>query len=116
MDDFLAITVNGEQRRVPISRRDTPPNHASFNRSGSPGNLFSIVIHKITGQSPCANCLGRIALMNQWGWWKCWRNRKTIATWLAEEARARGHQITETSTLDFLKAAFKEINARHRFQ
>jgi hypothetical protein len=76
-----------------------------------PGNLFSVAIVKITGRpaKTCGRCVERIRTMNNWGWWRCWRNRKTIATWLAEEARARGHSIDETSALDLFKAAFKEL-------
>ncbi|HEU0210207.1 MAG TPA: hypothetical protein VFQ78_14665 [Candidatus Udaeobacter sp.] len=50
--------------------------------------------------------------MNRKGWWWCWRNRKLIATWLAEAARARGHAITDAIALDLLKAAFRELRDR----
>jgi hypothetical protein len=75
-----------------------------------PGDILALAIRKTTGTGPCPNkCRARIAQMNEWGWWKCWLNRKTIAGWLSEEAARRGHQITDDSALDFLKAAFKEL-------
>jgi len=74
-----------------------------------PGSLFSKVVFKITGVVPCARCRDRMSQMNQWGWWKCWRNRKLIASWLSEEARQRGHQITDSNSLDLFKAALKEF-------
>ena len=72
--------------------------------------MFARLIKKVTGEQPCpVKCLERVQLMNQWGWWKCWRERKTIAGWIAGEARKRGHNITESNALDILKAAFKEL-------
>lgn len=75
-----------------------------------PGYLLSLAIKKITGVNPCGYCIARIQTMNQWGWWGCWRKRKTIAGWLSEEARRRGHQVTESNALSLLMAAFKEAN------
>ena len=76
----------------------------------SPGRLLALVIKRITGQGPCpAKCAARIRQMDEWGWWRCWRNRKTIAGWLVEEALRRGHQVSESNALDLLRAAFKEL-------
>jgi len=75
-----------------------------------PGTVFSRLIKKVTGEQPCpVKCRERVQLMNQWGWWKCWRERKTIAGWIAEEARKRGHAIDESNALEILMAAFKEL-------
>jgi hypothetical protein len=76
-----------------------------------PGDLFSIVIFKITGKRAgnCGPCAQHVKDMNKWGWLGCWTHRTEIATWLAEEARRRGHQINQSSALDLLKAAFKEL-------
>lgn len=75
------------------------------------GNLFSIVIFKITGKSAksCGRCGKRMRQMNDWGWWGCWKNRNIIIGWLIEEARARGHEIDKGLVLSLFKAAFKEL-------
>jgi hypothetical protein len=73
-----------------------------------PGNVFSFVIRRITGVLPCGCCREHIAQMNQWGWLKCWRNRKMIAGWLREEAAKRGHVITDRVAMDLLVAAWRE--------
>lgn len=86
-------------------------NKTQVNNSIRPGNVFSTIIKGITGANPCARCNQRIKQMNDWGWLKCWFNRKTIAAWLSEEARRRGHRISDDSALDLLKAAFKEARS-----
>jgi hypothetical protein len=77
-----------------------------------PGDLLSIVVHEVTGVRPCINCLDHIEVMNQWGWWRCWLNRKTISSWLSEEARSRGHEISESAALGLVRVAFKELSNR----
>lgn len=86
-------------------------NRSQVSISIRPGNVFSMVINRVTGANPCSRCNQRIKQMNNWGWLKCWSNRKTIAAWLADEARRRGHHISNDSALAFLKAAFKEIRS-----
>ncbi len=75
-----------------------------------PGEIFSLVIFKITGQKTanCGICGQRKMQMNRWGWWGCWKNRKVLTGWLIEEAKKRGHDINEDSALSLLKAALKE--------
>lgn len=114
--DYAIFLLLRRQFSAPVSSQLARRAGMSINGFSylKPGDLFSIVILKITGAGPCPNqCRERIAQMNDWGWWKCWRNRKTIATWLAEEARRRGHQITDSSALDLFRAAFKELR-QHR--
>lgn len=92
---------------------DAPPikaqNSSGIIRSLKPGSAFAVAIKKITGAIPCSRCNQRMRIMNDWGWLKCWQNRRTIASWLAEEAHRRGHQITSDSAVDLLKAAIREI-------
>jgi len=79
----------------------------------SPGDIFGIVIHKITGQrtANCGECGRRKAQMNKWGWLGCLRpkNRKQIIDWLCEEAAKRGHEIDGNQMLALFKAAIKEL-------
>lgn len=92
---------------------DVPPvkaqNVPGIIRSLHPGSAFALAIKKITGAIPCARCNQRIRVMNDWGWFKCWQNRRIIASWLAEEAHRRGHQITSDSAVGLLKAVIREI-------
>ncbi len=48
----------------------------------SPGSLLAYLIFKFTYKPPCCTCTKRANQMNQWGWWRCWKNRKTIFSWL----------------------------------
>src|SRR5882724_4126338 len=94
---------------TPRSPADLPSRALSLKA----GDLFAIIIRKITGAAPCPNkCRERNAQMNKSGWFWCWRNRATIAGWLADEARWRGHTITDAAALDLLRAAFKELATR----
>lgn len=76
-----------------------------------PGSIFAMVINKITRKSAatCGKCGQRMRQMNQWGWWNCWINRTTIVTWLVDEAKKRGHDITDHEVLSLFKAAFREM-------
>lgn len=77
----------------------------------NPGDLFALIIFKITGQhtANCGVCGRRKKQMNEWGWLGCWRNRKTIIAWLCEEAAKRGHKIDKASMTVLFKAAWKEL-------
>lgn len=80
-----------------------------------PGDLFATVIRKITGLGPCPkSCREHIIQMNNWGWWKCWHNRRVIASWLTKEACNRGHAITDSVTLGLLRAAFMELGKANK--
>lgn len=86
----------------------TPPEERK--RRLKPGSLLATAIHHVTketGTSTC-NCTARMNQMNAWGWWGCWRHRRTIAGWLTEEAAKRGHAIGERQALDLLKAAWRQ--------
>lgn len=74
-----------------------------------PGDILASIIHKTTGIKPCKTCSKRQEQMNEWGWWGCWRNRKTIIKWMCEEAKKRGYDITSDSASGFFKTAFSEI-------
>lgn len=80
-----------------------------------PGDLFSSIIHKITGRYAltCGRCLNRMGLMNQWGWWGCWRRRQEILGWITEEAAGRGHVVASDKLWTLFRAAWKEIHG-HR--
>jgi predicted Fe-S protein YdhL (DUF1289 family) len=79
-----------------------------------PGDVFSAVIHTITGRHAltCGVCQQRMKKMNDWKWFGCWRHRQEIIGWLQEEAAKRGHRITNDAALSLLKAALKEIHTR----
>lgn len=81
-----------------------------------PGDAFSFVILKITGQptTNCGKCGLRKNQMNAWGWIGCLKpvNFKVIKGWIVEEARARGHEITDRQVTGLLRAAFKELRSK----
>lgn len=59
-----------------------------------PGQLLKSAIHKITGEQPSeCSCNKRAQQMDANGWWWCWRNRRAIAGWLVESAKARPAKI-----------------------
>lgn len=82
----------------------------------SPGEIFSLVIFKITGKrtGACGVCGQRKLQMNKWGWWGCWKNRKTIIDWLCQEAKKRGHSVEEADVWVLFKAAFREMRVDRR--
>lgn len=86
----------------------------------SPGTVFSRAITSITGVLPCHACRERIKQMNQWGWLRCWKNRKQIAFWLAKEASARNHPIDPNAAegiyVELFKVAVRELRAQRRAQ
>jgi hypothetical protein len=79
-----------------------------------PGDVFSMVIFKITGvqSSKCGVCIRRVQQMNVWGWWRCWRNRSTIIGWLCEEAAKRKYPVTKASVMTLFKLAFSELRRK----
>jgi len=52
--------------------------------------------------------------MNQRGWLWCLRNRETVAGWLVEGAKRRGHEIDKGAALELLAVAVKELKQRRR--
>lgn len=104
----------GHASRLPSGNRDgLPTTETSILK---PGDLFGLVIFKITSQrtANCGICGQRKAQMNRWGWLGCLRprNRKIIVGWICGEAAKRGHLIEEGSAFDLFKAAFREL--RHK--
>lgn len=95
----------------PHKPRPTP--RQTFKR---PGDAFSFVILKITGRSTsnCGRCGARKNQMNAWGWLGCLKpvNFRVIKGWIVEEARARGHEITDRQVAGLLRAAFKEVRSK----
>lgn len=77
-----------------------------------PGDTLAWAIHKLTGRMPCSTCRQRQAQMNEWGWRGCFQKRSTIAEWLVQEARARGHEITKARAYSLLRAAIGEFVQR----
>jgi hypothetical protein len=111
------ILHNGEPAKfktIQLGNRSKKPSRAAVERvrgpAYGPGSIFSKVIFKLTGQETklCARCTTRMRQMNSLGWWGCWKNRATILEWLAEEARRRGHAISETQLSGLFRAAIKE--------
>lgn len=80
-----------------------------------PGDLLAWMIRIVTGQSPCPmRCADRRRQMNAWGWIGCWRHRDEILTWLADEARRRGHDIGNAKLIGLMKAAIAELRKEPR--
>lgn len=79
-----------------------------------PGSLLAAAIKAVTGEtpSPTCQCTARARQMNEWGWWRCWRNREQIAGWLVEEAQKRGHAIEHGKALGLLRAAWREARGQ----
>lgn len=75
----------------------------------NPGDLMSIVIHKITGETPCPTCDARIQQMNTWGWIKTWHNRRLIVGWIRDESIKRGYPSTDNAILIVFKETLKSI-------
>lgn len=81
-----------------------------------PGSVLKVAIRLVTGEQPSSGCgcTDRAEQMNAWGWWGCWKQRKTIAGWLVEEARQRGHTLEADKALPLLLAAWREVRSRRR--
>lgn len=79
-----------------------------------PGDVLTVAIYKITDAIPCAKCAERRALMNDRGWVWCWNNRRTIAAWLADACRDRGHDMTGPEALALLRAAWAELRKKRK--
>lgn len=103
---LIEHTIDGVAQ--PLS--DVQYKGATGTRPPKPGDLLARIIKKITGETGgrCA-CNAHKAQMNKWGWWGCWRERKTIIGWLCEEAAKRGHPIDKASAMALFKAALKEL-------
>ena len=93
---------------------------STLKRGGLPDRQEWAINRKTVGQTTLDHggcvltCRAHMQQMNEWGWWKCWRNRKTIAAWLAQAARHRGHQVDQARAIDLLKAAFRELRDRRQ--
>lgn len=79
-----------------------------------PGLVLAVVIKQVTGEPACAACLSRASQMNEWGWIKCWKKRKTIEGWLIEEAAKRGIKVAKKRASSLLAAAFREYRKKKR--
>jgi hypothetical protein len=81
-----------------------------------PGDVLSLLIHKVTGRyaSTCGVCVGRMKMMNDKGWWWCWKNRALILSWLTDEASKRGHAIEDSHAKTLFRAAFAEMFAHRK--
>jgi hypothetical protein len=101
-----------------IKERGSMPGIQPIIKRTGPGDILSSAILKLTGReiSMCGICGLRRTAMNEWGWWSCWRHRNEIAGWLVEEARKRGHTVTQGAAVDLLRAAFKELRLRNKLQ
>ena len=101
-----------KEHRSPASRPCLLQAEISLGRQTcSTRRSISTIIFQITSQrtADCGIGGARKEQMNDRHLFDCWRNRKTIAAWLIEEARRRGYPIAENSALDPVKAAFNEV-------
>jgi len=80
-------------------------------RLPKPGDMFSMIILKLTGQrtANCGVCGERKRQMNEWRWWGCWKHRHVIVGWMVEEARKRGHEIDNRAMYGLFVSAVKEV-------
>ena len=104
VQNWICAQLNEEDRRAHCGE-PPPPTKAQ------PGDIFSAVIHQITGRyaQTCGKCIERMQHMNKWGWWGCWKNRHEIMGWMLDEARARGHMVTRDHVWSLFKAALREV-------
>ena len=79
-----------------------------------PGDVLRNLIHSITGKMPTNNCscAERVRRMNEWGWVGCLLHKDTIIGWLSDEARKRGHALSDDSAFELLKAGLSELRTR----
>lgn len=93
------------------SRKRLCNSTAPTKRVWRPGEMLAMLISQITGQYPktCGACNQRIQQMNEWGWIGSFHHRREIIGWLNEEARKRGHAISEKEVGSLFRAAFKEL-------
>lgn len=95
---------------LPTGFQSAPPSRRIHARL-QPGDLLTELIKRMTGSAPMGNCqcAARRVQMNKWGWWGCWTHRQEIQGWLAEEARKRGHTITDAALKSLFVAAWREL-------
>ena len=98
--------------RTPTQPTDTPPTPSILR----PGDVLSYAIQAVTGKpaATCGPCAAHVREMNQRGWLWCLRNRETVAEWLVEGAKRRGHTIDKGGALELLAVAVKELKQRRR--
>lgn len=79
-----------------------------------PGSLLAFLIHRLTGETGSAgcNCDRRRRAMDRWGFGGCWKRRHLIISWIAEEARARGHEVDSARVASLFYAALSELRQR----
>lgn len=77
-----------------------------------PGDIFASLIHKITGQVPCARCNDRRQQMNKLGWIGCLKNHNMIVGWIVDEAKRRNIEVDSVTVLGLLKTAFREARKK----
>lgn len=112
---YGAVECAGDPKPFDAARTPSPvpPEVTGLSVIAKPGDLMAAIIFKVTGQRSgmCGPCAERVRQMNEWGWFRCWLNRKTILRWLAEEAAKRGHPIEEAKLTELLKIAFREARS-----
>lgn len=105
IEDAICKRLSNEEVRARICQGPRPP------ASMKPGNMLSIMIHRVTGRyaATCGVCQQRMQEMNKWGWWGCWKHRNSIISWLSEEAKKRGNARSDSELLTIFRAVFSEI-------
>src|SRR6266436_1727659 len=104
VQEWICANLTEEDRRIRCAAPGPAP-------KAQPGDVLSAVIFQTTGRyaQTCGKCVERMRQMNTWGWWGCWRHRQEIVSWLAEEARARGHVVTDDQIWSLFRAALREV-------
>jgi len=108
-EDFMRVFEFGADQ----CKAWEPPPTPSILR---PGDVLSYAIQAVTGKpaATCGPCAAHVREMNQRGWLWCMRNRETVAEWLVEGAKRRGHTIDKGGALELLAVAVKELKQRRR--
>jgi len=87
---IAAIVAPAVKTKLPHAKPTSASSAATIPRlSSRPGDLLTWLIHFTLEIPPCATCQARAEKMNDWGWLGCWRERRAIVSWLAEQSRAR---------------------------
>lgn len=94
----------------PTRPAETPSKPSSLR----PGDVLSYAIQAVTGKpaATCGPCAAHVRKLNNRGWLWMIANRATVAQWLAEGAKRRGHVIDKGSALELLAVAVREIKQR----
>jgi heptosyltransferase-1 len=86
------------------------PQAAPPRKRFAPGSLVAIVLKQMgVKRFACGRCAAQRELMDKKGWWWCYRHRRELMAWFAEEARREGLDCPDDKILDLLKAGIEQV-------